>query len=214
MEQRLTPLRVGMFIAGIFSLWVAAWLVSGALGLEKATTYWLPAKALVWVVYPLLYWRASPGKQLVFIGWRQADMHCGLIWGVGAAVVWVALSLMTAPTQGRQHLALHITLTLVYSTLVTPILEETLFRGYIQSAIIGLGWRPWTAITVTSLLFVVLHFVGWSFQGVLPANALSVYPSILFALSLLLGFVRHRSGSLLASTTLHLVNNVTSTWLH
>jgi membrane protease YdiL (CAAX protease family) len=67
---------------------------------------------------------------------------------------------------------------------------------------------------VTSLLFLAPHAVGWSFKGVLAVSALSVYPLTIFALSLVLGYVRHRSGSPVASALVHAGNSAVSTWWH
>ena len=96
--------------------------------------------------------------------------------------------------------------------MLAPACEEWLFRGYVESAITGLRRRPWAANVLTSLLFLVPHVVGWSFKGVLAANTLSVYPFTTFALSLVLGYVRHQSGSLVTSMLVHAGNNALSSW--
>ena len=72
------------------------------------------------------------------------------------------------------------------------------------------GARFWAANGLTALLFLAPHLVGWSFKGVLGANALSVYPLTLVVLSLVLGSVRHRSGSLVACVVVHAGNNAVS----
>jgi membrane protease YdiL (CAAX protease family) len=96
---------------------------------------------------------------------------------------------------------------------LTPLAEEWLCRGYLLSALTALGWRFRAANALTALLFLVPHLVGWSFQGRLGANVLSVYPLSIFVLSLVLGYVRRRSGSLLASVLLHAGNNAAGTLL-
>lgn len=68
MRQRLSSRRLCTFFAGFVALWIAAWLVAPALGWSRATAYWAVAKVLVWVLYPLLYWRAPLPEQLAFAG--------------------------------------------------------------------------------------------------------------------------------------------------
>jgi membrane protease YdiL (CAAX protease family) len=201
-----------VFFAGFLSLWVAAWLLALALGWSEATAYWAVAKVVVWVLYPLGYWRAPLPEQLAFVGLRTRDLPRGVAWGAGAAAVWVGLSLAVAPVRGQHFVAALVTFDTLYTCLLTPVCEEWLYRGYFQSAVLGLGRRFWVADGLTSLLFLAPHLVGWSFKGVLGANVLSIYPLTIFALSLVLGYVRHRSRSLVASMLLHAGNNTFSTW--
>jgi len=77
-----------------------------------------------------------------------------------------------------------------------PILEEVLFRGFLQSLIRQhLGSK--VAIFITSCCFSVFHYSPQ--QGF---SNISIIGS-LFALALFLGFVYERQGSLLASVALH-----------
>jgi membrane protease YdiL (CAAX protease family) len=203
---------VAVFFAGFLALWVAAWLLALALGWSEATAYWAVAKVLVWVLYPVWFWRAPVREQLAFVGLRARDLPRGVAWGAAATAVWVGLSLAVAPLRGQRYVPAPVTFDTLYACLLTPVCEEWLFRGYLQSAFLGLGRRFWTANGLTSLLFLAPHLVGWSFKGVLAANALSVYPLTIFTLSLVLGFVRHRSGSLVASMLVHAGNNAFSAW--
>jgi len=210
MQQRLTPGHFTVFFAGFLALWVAAWLVALEFEWAAATAYWAVAKVVVWVLYPLMFWQAPVREQMDFIGLKARDLPSGLAWGVLATAVWVGLSLAIAPLHGQRFVPTPVTFGALYTCLLTPVCEEWLFRGYVQTAIMGLGRRFWVANGVTSLLFLAPHLVGWSFKGVLAANALSVYPLTIFALSLVVGYVRHRSGSLVASILVHVGNNTFS----
>jgi sodium transport system permease protein len=76
---------------------------------------------------------------------------------------------------------------------VTPALcEEFVFRGLLFSGLRRVG--PWTAILTTSLLFGLAH---GSVHRMLPT----------FLLGLLMGTLRLRSGSIVPSMLLHLLNN-------
>jgi len=89
---------------------------------------------------------------------------------------------------------------------VVPIIEEVLFRGFLQTWIrqrIGVVW----AILFTSLVFSTFHYS--STQG---ANNVEVLGS-LFVLSCFLGFIYERQRSLWASIGLHAFFNTVSVLL-
>lgn len=90
--------------------------------------------------------------------------------------------------------------TILTAVLVAPLVEEILFRGFVQSSILSAFGRPWTAILGTSVLFTLVH-VG-------PTGPVS-WPAVpgLFFLSVVLGFVLERQRSLGACVLLHVLFN-------
>lgn len=91
-------------------------------------------------------------------------------------------------------------LTAFFISFVTPVLEELLFRGFLQTwlkAHLGITW----AILLTSLIFAFFHFSllqGWGNLTII---------SILFILSCFMGFIYERQQSLLAPIGLHTAFN-------
>lgn len=79
-----------------------------------------------------------------------------------------------------------------------PVLEELLYRGFIQEALRRAGIRPWPAVIATSLLFAVMHMTA------VPGHALLA----LFVLSLGFGWAFERTGRLTASIMMHVVFNL------
>jgi sodium transport system permease protein len=76
---------------------------------------------------------------------------------------------------------------------VTPaICEETFFRGFLLAGL--RPWGSWAAISISALLFGLLHGSAYQF---LPA----------FILGLLLGYAVWRSGSLYCGILIHVLNN-------
>jgi hypothetical protein len=85
-------------------------------------------------------------------------------------------------------------------TFIVPILEEIIFRGFLQTALTKrLG--AFKSILFSSALFAAFHFAAN--QGINNFNIVGT----LFILSLFLGFIRERQGNLLPSIALHTTFN-------
>jgi membrane protease YdiL (CAAX protease family) len=86
---------------------------------------------------------------------------------------------------------------------ITPVIEELLFRGFLQSFIRRhLGSKQ--AILITSICFALFHYSPEQGYGNIPIVG------ALFALALFLGFLYEKQGSLFASIYLHGLFNAIS----
>ncbi len=92
---------------------------------------------------------------------------------------------------------LDFTLLLMAFAIVPAICEEALFRGFVQAGFVQIFESPPVGILLTSLVFAAFHLDPWRFGGVL-------------VLGLFLGFLAHRTGSLLPAILCHGLNNVLS----
>lgn len=84
---------------------------------------------------------------------------------------------------------------LVSAVVVAPLLEELLYRGLVQTALLntlGREWR-WLIVFVASLLFAVTHLGAAIWQSL----------AALTVLSMVLGFLYERTGSLWPSILVH-----------
>lgn len=212
-----------LFVLSFFALWSAAWLLhtflvqlvhlwsSGQIG--RDTIYWLLMKILVWVVWPMIFFRGRIQQQKHFLGLAKAYVKRGIRWGLVAAVIWASLSLLAMPLFG-QHVAWpNVWWIAGYAAVVTPFFEEILFRGYVLTGLQSTGVDGRPANVITSLLFVLIHFLGWGFQGVFLHNIHSTIWISIFMLSMVLGFIRIHSKSLWSSVILHTVNNALAAFL-
>lgn len=93
--------------------------------------------------------------------------------------------------------------TMLAVVFVVPILEEIIFRGYLQTSL-RKYLSPVPSILISSILFAWFHF-SWN-QGINNVNILLS----LFVLALFLGFLRERQGNLLPSIALHSTFNAIS----
>ena len=75
-----------------------------------------------------------------------------------------------------------------------PLLEEVLFRGAIQGALMRYFGRPWPAIVVAALVFGIFHM-----------NPVQIVYATL--LGIVLGWIYYRTGSLLSVIVGHVLNN-------
>lgn len=83
---------------------------------------------------------------------------------------------------------------LFYVVSAVPILEELVFRGFVQAPFVR-HWGRWPGVIMSSMLFALAHLSD--VQAVLP----------LFVLAMALGWLRERTGSLAAPIALHVANN-------
>ncbi len=91
-------------------------------------------------------------------------------------------------------------LLLIAMTVVAPLGEETLFRGFLYKGIAASRAGPISAILVSSVAFALVH-VQYDWYGMLWAAATGIY----------LGVVRYGSGSLLLTMLVHGIANAIST---
>jgi membrane protease YdiL (CAAX protease family) len=85
------------------------------------------------------------------------------------------------------------------AVIIIPVLEELIFRGFIQTTIrsfFKVGNGAWIAITISSVLFAIMH----EHPGHWPA---------LFILGVCMGYAYEKSGSLLRPIFIHSLFNAT-----
>ena len=112
------------------------------------------------------------------------------------------LLLLLSPANFTQWLpAVGITL---YGSVVTPLYEELIFRGYLWNRLSAIERSPRRLILYTALLFAVWH-VGYMVNALAEGNWVAVVSKVLvgFCYGLLLGWVRTKAGNCYASCLLH-----------
>jgi hypothetical protein len=178
---------------------------------------------LVFVLFYVLFFTPSLLKKI----WKNpisasstiADLSMGIIpWlliypvvmGIGQLLELSTKTIFNLKELPLQNAILFLQNTLSHPTLLVlaltsiilfaPLVEELIFRGFLQNFLkFHLGRK--SAILLTSLIFSLFHF---SFtQGV--ANLVIIPP--LFFLSWFLGFIYEKQGSLLSSIFLHMIFN-------
>ncbi len=213
----VTRRAFSLFILGFFALWTLAWLKHQLLVVgwhwwsadnhPVELIYWAIMKCVIWVVYPALWWWKRVPNIRDFIGLAPSSIKSGYQWGSLTTLIWVGAALAAMPLLGQSfgwpdHWASY-----VYAATLTPIMEEILFRGFIISGFLALKIDGKIANLMTTILFLLIHGVGWAFQGVFLQHITSTAVVSIALLSILAGFIRIHSGSLRASMLLHIGNN-------
>lgn len=96
---------------------------------------------------------------------------------------------------------------LVALVIIPPLGEETLIRGYLYSGLRS-RLRFWPALLITSLLFGAVH-LSTGVSGALWAAGVDT-----FVLSVVLVYLRERSGALYAPIMMHGLNNLVAFFAH
>ncbi|MDP2313001.1 MAG: type II CAAX endopeptidase family protein [Pseudomonadota bacterium] len=145
---------------------------------------------------PVAMNRPSPRWMLAGVGVGFAGLFTSALWSETARTLGhpmadqelVATVLDAGPSAGRIA-------TVFFVVAVAPVLEELVFRGYLQTAI-GARLGATMGIVCAGTLFGFFHIAD---PAVVP---------VLTAIGLMLGWVRHRSGSVYPAMAGHLVNNL------
>ena len=161
---------------------------------------------IVAVVVTMLPWVAE--RSLAELGWRRLDART-LVTGLVGAVAMYAATIVSAGIQyavtrrqpheaavqlfGSTHDPALIATFSLLATIAAPIVEESVFRGFLFNAL--LRYAPvWIAATISGLIFGLSHL---SLSALVP----------LACSGIVLAYVYHISGSLTASMLTHALFN-------
>ena len=88
----------------------------------------------------------------------------------------------------------------------SPIAEELLFRGIIFQQF-NKRLSAWSAIALSSILFVVFHWPWWLLSGEIAGMAFLSRSAFIFAIGILLAYLFKRTQSLWPPIIYHIANN-------
>jgi membrane protease YdiL (CAAX protease family) len=187
-----------------------------------ATTY-LTTLLAAWIFYPLVWQR----RFLDGLQWRWAVarnqaaklVSLGLLLGVTMqAVTYFITPPKTLPVDDFFHTQTDAWLITLFGTIVAPIFEEVCFRGFLlpafaiaydwlslpRTAEARARWQTTTTLTPAALIFsAVLTSIFFALMHFQQVAHLWAALLVLFSISLLLTFVRVRTGSVAASVLVH-----------
>lgn len=193
---------------------LSQWFGIGLARIPDFTGDGVAVSLLVFVSTPvevlLLVWFATRrgGDPLAYLGlsWpKRGDVWFGIaaiaaLIAAGDAITWLFGRAVVTPFQSDIYrtasAAGWLPVLLFAIVVITPIGEETLFRGFLFRGLQKSPGDAWMAIVVTALLWAIIH-VQYDYFVIAQV----------FASGLLLGWLRWASGSILLTMLLHgLVN--------
>jgi uncharacterized protein len=155
--------------------------------------------------------KPEPAQRAISAGLVGAALAIPIVALLAIAVnaLLVALGWPPAPEAAHETLRILVerrdplltALTLAHVAILVPAAEEAMWRGILQPSMRRAGLGGLASAAATSLLFAAVH---WS---VIPPEGRPAGLAMLVALSMALGILRERTGSLLAPIALHAAFN-------
>jgi len=140
----------------------------------------------------------NQSEQILIVFYKDSHWLCAI---VAALIFWLGYGYLVAPLQYFNvfsSLDFFLSMILIY-----PILEEIVFRGWLQSMLLKKKSMIFTwfgislANVTTSIIFVLLHLINQSI----------VWALLVFIPSLVFGYFKDRYNLLLPSILLHIFYN-------
>jgi len=213
-SKRRPAIELALFLAAFFAVWSvrATYLYSIDDAIASQTlrlTYSALVKLVLWVVpaFGFARWvrRSSPFR---YLGLSIAPSLRQWAWCLIITALFLGAIVSFETFAGGKTLS-RVSLTFglggALFGLVTPVLEEILFRGLILKELSGL-LRSWWANLLTSCLFVGIHLPFWLWHGGLTQTMLANCVGVLI-FSLVAGWLYLRSGSIWPPALAHIANN-------
>ncbi|MEI6728563.1 MAG: type II CAAX endopeptidase family protein [bacterium] len=166
-------------------------------------------KDLVWITLTLglLKWW-YPKNWLATAGFKTFNWKTFVWLIVATTIPLIYFYLQDTLFYGGINYKPNWTFSLVFYEIRNSLVEESLFRGFIQTFLNdNLGF--WKGIIVQGFLFSVIHWCWWVFTGELSFGS-AMY---VWVLGIFWGFIRQKSGSIYPTLVSHAVHNLVLTML-
>lgn len=166
------------------------------------------------LVYQLIKWAKVSLTRITKLKPNIGDLGWALVsYGLYficylALVVFVSAVVPGLDTQQKQQIGfsqaqggVNLLIAFIALVLITPLVEEIIFRGYLYSSLRA-KYRFWPSTIVTSIVFGVLHLQFGSNAPLLWIAAIDT-----FTLSIFMCYLRERRSSIWPAVFLHMLKN-------
>ena len=221
-NPRRAALQLFCFMAAFFVVWTirATWVYSIDESIASPTgraAYSNLLKLTLWVLPAVAFARwLRDTPPAAYLGLSVVPDHRSRWWCfVVTAVFLLVVALVELTVGGKSFSAARLSSLSVGSgllqLLVSPLLEEILFRGLVMKELLTL--LPTSlANALTSLLFVGAHLPFWLSHGG-PSPAMLANATGVFLFSVVAGWLLAKSASVWPPTLAHVANNLLSSLL-
>jgi membrane protease YdiL (CAAX protease family) len=202
---------LGLLVGSVVPIFLIAWLIVYVIPLKGGAVRAMFYQSLIYalmlgVLYLLVAWRYSR-PFWSSLGWKTFRFPfvyaaTGPLLAIGTSALGVFLKAppLPSPIEGLISDRRSLFIMMLFLTLIGPVFEELLFRGFLFPLLAG-SLGPWPGILLTAVPFALLHGQQylWSWQQVtLVGLAGAVF-----------GFIRYKSDSTAAATLVHMGYNAT-----
>ncbi len=199
-------------------LWTVVWwlkvhfvdprveIVRGGLG---AVLFWMLAKLMFWIGPAFAMMKASGATQREIFNlgaWRA-----WLFWGLALGIAIGLTGWLQKAFRGEPILPAEWSPGSLSAVLIAPAFEEYYLRGAVFMGLRRQGVSLALSVTLSALLFVLLHVPGWYFMGTLtrqlmaPGGALSIA-----VVGAMFGYATERGRSVMGGVIAHFLNNLSA----
>ena len=214
--------RAITLLSAFIACFFAAWTVRATYGyaIDESITsprarvlYSNAVKFLLWVVPAVLFARhVRREPPLRYLGITAMPTVRQWTWCLAVIACFLA-AVATSETAllGRKHFAFsgaasYVTAPGLLLLLVTPLSEETLFRGLFVREIRHLS-GPWFTVVLTALLFAGIHLPFWIWRDGLNGGVLANASGV-FVFGLVAAWLYLKTSSIWPPTVAHVANNL------
>ncbi|KOO51050.1 hypothetical protein AMD00_00600 [Viridibacillus arvi] len=165
-------------------------------------------KVVIWIIPVLLLVKVMEKEvPLSYLGLRQ-NFRNGLKWTGWASLVFISYFVILNFTILDNNVDFRIGFNEWLNTiLLVGITEEIVFRGFLLRKLMD-SFKFWIANTITSLLFISIHFPIWFYKGLFEFPYILTTSLTVFILSIIFGYVYKKSGSLWSVIVIHSLYNL------
>lgn len=197
-----------LYLSLFYLVWTLKelWFIKYIYSLDEAESALLNGllKILVWVVPAWVYIKYELHRNPIAYLKMNVNGKKGLIWGIAISLLFGLRFAFETFFLNSQ--TFHFTLpidTYTEDFLLAGITEEIVFRGLILQEL-NKRFVFWQANAITALLFLLIHYPIWIYNGDFFVLWSHIY---VFLLGLLFGFVYKKTGSLWSVVVLHSFHN-------
>ncbi|SET18240.1 hypothetical protein SAMN05216389_106203 [Oceanobacillus limi] len=165
-------------------------------------------KLLVWVIPVILLIKLIENKNTIRYLRLDQNVRKGITWACWVSFILAVYFIIYYVLILNNGIQLDLGLNGWLNTIIlVGFIEEVVFRGFLLRKLMD-QFRFWTANSITSILFVSIHFPIWFYNGLFGDIAIIGTIFNVFVISIILGLLYRNTNSLWSVIIIHSVYNL------
>jgi len=212
MDLKVNKNYIWRYFIAFFALWCIRelWLVQYLDLMDSVPRAISSAviKVVVWIIPVLILVKViENANPFSYLGLRH-NFRNGLKWTFYVSLLFISYFIILNFTVLHTNIDFRIGFNELLNTiLLVGITEEIVFRGFLLKKLMD-SFKFWVANTITSVLFVSIHFPIWFYKGLFEFPYILTASLTAFILSVIFGYVYKKSGSLWSVIVIHSLYNL------